>query len=56
MTAEILRRLPDAAFTRVGTHNERGKVTLGEMVDMYARHLEHHMKFLEHKKHMLRKA
>jgi hypothetical protein len=56
MTAEILRRLPDAAFARVGTHNERGKITLGEMVEMYVRHLEHHIKFLQHKKQLLRKA
>ncbi len=56
LMAEILRRLPDAAFSRVGTHNERGKITLAEMVDMYVRHLEHHMKFIHHKKQLLRKA
>jgi hypothetical protein len=56
LMAEILHRLPDAAFVRVGTHNERGKVTLAEMVDIYVRHLEHHMKFMRHKKQLLGKA
>src|SRR5690348_3245339 len=31
LTGEILRRLPEAAFGRVGTHNERGKVTLADL-------------------------
>ena len=55
MTAAILRHLPPAAFERVGTHNERGKVKLGDMVEMYAQHLEHHMKFLRHKRQLLGK-
>src|SRR3954468_4372434 len=28
--ARVLRRLPDEAFLRAGTHNRRGKVTLGD--------------------------
>lgn len=47
--ARVLRKLPDAAFDRWGVHNERGKVTLGEMVGMYVWHLDHHMKFLDEK-------
>ena len=53
MTAAILRHLPAAAFGRVGTHNERGKVTLKEMVETYVQHLEHHLKFLRHKRQLL---
>ena len=56
LMAEILRRLPESAFIRAGTHNERGKMTLGELVEMYVGHLEHHMKFLRHKKQLLGKA
>src|SRR5262249_18996120 len=30
--ARVLRKLPDAALERHGTHNRRGKVTVGHMV------------------------
>jgi uncharacterized damage-inducible protein DinB len=53
LTTVILRSLPDAAFARCGTHNQRGKVTLAEMVAMYVDHLEHHLKFLRHKRQLL---
>lgn len=48
-TAEILRRLPDPAFDRAGVHNERGKITLGDIVKMYGDHLEHHLVFAREK-------
>lgn len=55
LMATMLRRLPDAAFDRIGIHTERGKVTLGELVPDYIRHLEHHMKFLREKRKALNK-
>jgi hypothetical protein len=55
MTAIILRSLPDSAYERIGTHNEHGRLTLGEMVAMYVQHLEHHLKFLQHKRSLLGK-
>jgi hypothetical protein len=55
MTAIILRNLPDEAYERIGTHNERGKLTLGEMVTMYVQHVEHHLGFLRHKRQLLGK-
>lgn len=55
MTAVILKSLPGEAFERVGTHNERGKMTLGGMVDLYVQHLEHHLRFLRHKRQLLGK-
>jgi hypothetical protein len=55
LTANLLRRLPDAAFARSGIHTERGKVTLGELVPDYINHLEHHMKFLRAKRTALGK-
>jgi uncharacterized damage-inducible protein DinB len=53
LTAEILRRLPDAAFARTGNHNERGKLTLADLVETYSGHLEHHLKFVHDKRRML---
>ncbi len=55
MTALILRNLPDAAFDASGVHNERGRITLGEMVASYVQHLTHHLKFLRHKRQLLGK-
>jgi hypothetical protein len=55
LTGEILRRLPDAAFERTGVHSERGEITLANLVETYAGHLEHHMKFLRQKRALLGK-
>lgn len=54
-TAAWLRSMPPAAFERVGIHNRRGKVTLGEMVQMYVAHLEGHMVHLRKKRELLGK-
>jgi uncharacterized damage-inducible protein DinB len=53
--ARVLRKLPDAAFERHGTHNKKGRVTLGEMVQSYVGHLDDHMKFLLGKREKLGK-
>ena len=42
---QLLRLCDDATFARVGVHNQRGKVTLGETVEMYVRHVENHFVF-----------
>ena len=55
LTGEILRKLPDSAFERVGVHNQRGRITLGEMLQMYVQHLDHHLKFVKHKRQLLGK-
>jgi hypothetical protein len=55
MMANVLRHLPDEAFKRTGIHTERGKVTLGELVPDYIKHLEHHMTFLRAKRAALGK-
>lgn len=46
----ILRRLPDEAFARAGTHNQRGAQTLAFVLTFATEHLEHHLKFIEKKK------
>jgi hypothetical protein len=55
LTAAVLRNLADAAFTRHGMHSERGRETLAELVEGYADHLDHHMKFLKEKRKLLGK-
>ncbi len=52
-TAAILRSLPEPAFQRSGVHNERGKVTLAELLQMYAQHVPHHGKFVEAKRKLM---
>jgi uncharacterized damage-inducible protein DinB len=54
--ARVLRKLPDAAFERHGTHNRRGRVTVGEMVKNYIEHTDYHLKFLRDKRERLGKA
>ena len=44
--ARVLRRLPDEAFLREGTHNRKGKVTLGDMVASYVQHVDDHLAFV----------
>jgi hypothetical protein len=53
LTATILRNLPAEAFSRHGTHNERGSVTLADLLQTYVDHLDHHMKFVRHKRRLL---
>jgi len=53
LTAEVLRRLPEAAFQRTGDHNEHGIMTLAELVQNYADHLDHHLKFIREKRTLL---
>jgi uncharacterized damage-inducible protein DinB len=43
--SEVLERLPSEAFARCGVHNQRGKVTLLQMVEMYVQHVDHHLVF-----------
>jgi hypothetical protein len=47
--ARVLRKLPPAAFERIGQHNEVGKVVLGTQIKKYNEHLDHHLSFI-HKK------
>lgn len=51
--AITLRALPDDAFDRTGVHNERGRVTLGELVRDYNDHLQHHLGFIARKRAMV---
>ncbi len=55
LTGAILRKLPDEAFARTGNHTERGRETLADLVQGYADHLDHHMKFVREKRRALGK-
>lgn len=41
-TAELIRRLPEEAWTREGTHTESGRYTAEDWLRIYAEHLEKH--------------
>jgi uncharacterized damage-inducible protein DinB len=51
--AAILRSLPDSAWSRQGVHNERGLVTLEEMVRIEAEHVTHHVRHILDKRRAL---
>jgi hypothetical protein len=53
-TAQWLRTLPAEAFAREGIHTQRGKITLGQIVDLYASHVDHHLKFVQGKRAALK--
>jgi DinB superfamily len=53
--SRVLRKLPDDAFARQGSHNRAGVVTLGGMVESYTRHVEKHLVFLKAKRQRLGK-
>src|SRR5271168_1478100 len=48
--SRVLRLLPDEAFTRQGTHNRAGILTVGRMIEGYSKHLDHHLVFLKAKR------
>lgn len=53
LTATILRNLPDEAFSRVGIHNEAGRLTLAQLVQTYVNHLDHHLRFIRDKRRLV---
>jgi hypothetical protein len=55
MFANVLRRLGESAFERVGTHSQRGPVTLTQQLETYVKHLDHHLKFIYEKREQLAK-
>jgi uncharacterized damage-inducible protein DinB len=51
--AHILRGLPDSAWSRTGVHNERGLITLEEMLRAEAEHVPHHLAHISEKRKAL---
>ena len=46
-SAALLRSLPDDAWQRTGIHQERGPVTLLQLVELVSGHLEHHAQHIK---------
>jgi len=53
VTADLLRKLPDEAFDRVGIQQEVGELSLGKLVRLCVHHLEHHLRFARQKRKMI---
>jgi hypothetical protein len=51
--ARVLKKLPDSAFDRIGTHSERGPLKLSGILAGAVNHLKHHLKFLVEKREKL---
>jgi len=51
--ARILGTLAPAALARVGVHNERGPLTLEQLLAGATRHIPHHIKFISDKRRAL---
>jgi hypothetical protein len=48
--ARILHQLPDAAFQRIGNHNERGAISLERWLTIASNHIPHHVQFIVEKR------
>jgi hypothetical protein len=46
-TTAVLRRLPEAAWSKVGHHTESGRYTAEDWLRIYADHLENHARQIE---------
>jgi uncharacterized damage-inducible protein DinB len=53
--ARTLRKLPPDSFSRQGTHNRRGPVTVAQMLASYVRHIDDHLEFVRGKRATLGK-
>jgi uncharacterized damage-inducible protein DinB len=53
--AKVLRKLSESAFSRTGTHNERGTITLGQSLQWATEHVDHHVAFIRRKRDKLGK-
>jgi uncharacterized damage-inducible protein DinB len=51
--ARILRGLPEEAWSRTGVHDERGLLTLEEMLHLEAEHVPHHLAHIVEKRKAL---
>lgn len=44
---ELLKDLPESDYERSGNHSERGRITLLQMVETFANHVESHARHLQ---------
>jgi hypothetical protein len=50
LMSRVLRKLPASASGRIGTHNQRGRLTLEQLLQGAVDHIEHHLKFIHAKR------
>lgn len=55
LTADMLRRQRPAVLARTAVHAERGKLTLADMLKIYAEHVQGHARFAADKRKALGK-
>jgi hypothetical protein len=53
--ARVLKHLPPEVFKRTGVHNERGPLTLEDLVKIAVDHLKYHLKFIVDKREKMGK-
>jgi hypothetical protein len=53
--SRVLRKISEADWRRSGVHNERGPLTLTDVLTSATNHLEHHLKFIAEKRAKLGK-
>ena len=46
-TVNLLRQLPESAWSKTGTHTERGRYSAEDWLETYAEHLEKHARQIE---------
>jgi hypothetical protein len=54
--AKVLRKLPDSAFERIGTHSEAGEIKVESQIKKYNEHLDYHIGFIEKKRKWMGKT
>jgi hypothetical protein len=55
LTGDLLRRLPEEVFARIGDHSENGPMSLERLLRVYIGHVHHHMEFVNKKREALGK-
>ena len=55
-TARIMRALPESVFDRTGIHSTDGAVSLRTLLERITRHIPHHVRTIEEKRHALESA
>jgi len=53
---ELLKHVPENAFSRTGNHSERGRLTLLELVETGAQHVENHARQMQGVREEYKKA
>jgi uncharacterized damage-inducible protein DinB len=51
--ARVLRGVPESAWSRQGVHNERGLISLAEMLSVETEHVTHHLRHIAQKRSAL---